>query len=793
MTPSDHESRHAVEARVLRHAVRYYDKHGVSRRRRGIGIVLDWLERAAGATWQERWDHSGEIADGWLDMVGARTPTERTRATVALHTLILEGVIRPSYAWLFRTRQRRLYANLRATVARQAFETVLAGAPAVGASGGSITQAELVLSRIIVHTGKRLPEITTADLLAYSAAIGSTGRFASGVRVAHQLLRHAGHLPDPPLSTGSTYRLNKPSIAQLVDRHGIACTAIRDLLVLYLEERAAGLDYPSATQLTNRLAKLFWRDIERHHPGIASIALPRAVIDAWKRRNEVLPDGRPRKNFNELFMVVRSFYLDLLQWAVEDPDRWASYACPSPISAADMRAYRNVLLHRQARMHARTRTLGPLLPRFLAAVRAHRAFAHRLLTEAAACPDGGTFTLDGRAYRRLPSPRAEGTRAFGSVPLRVQPAGTPDAPVTNCHDLEDAAFWAWAIIEVLRLTGVRSEELLELTHLSIHRYAMPDGQQVLLLQIAPSKRDRERVLPICPELSHVLAEIVARIRNRDGAVPVVQRFDPLEKTMSAPLPYLFQRNWRSQGAVISPGTVGALLKRASTRTALSDKDGTPLHFTPHDFRRLFATEAVNGGLPIHIAAKLLGHLDLNTTRGYVAVYPEEVTRHYRAHLARRRIVRPAAEYHEPTAAEWDAFGTHFRRRKMALGDCYRPYGSDCPHEHACVRCPMLRMDPQQLPRLVQIELNTVELLAEARERGWEGEEAGLAETLQHIEEKKAQVSRLARLDPQREGSETILSLTGRPETNGARTEGRAVIDGHTGDDSDSDHALFRGE
>jgi len=665
-------------------------------------------------------------------------------------------VIHPSYAWLFRTPQHRLYTNLRATVACEDFATLLADAPAVGASGGSVKQAALVLGRVVVHTGKRLAEITTDDLLAYSAAIGSTGRFASGVRVAHQLLRHVGSIADPPLSTGSAYRLRKPSIAALVDRHGIVCTAIRDLLVRYLEERAAGLDYPSATQLTTRLAKMFWRDIERHHPGIDSIALPRAVITAWKQRNEVLPDGRPRKNFNELFMVVRSFYLDLLQWAAEDPDRWAHYACPSPISTADMRAYRHVLLHRHARMHARTRTLAPLLPRFLADVRTHHAFACRLLTEAAACPDSGTFTLDDRAYRRLPSPRAERKRQLGSAPLRVQPVGAPDAPVTNCHDLEDVAFWTWAVVEVLRLTGVRSEELLELTHLSIHPYAMPDGQRVLLLQIAPSKRDRERVLPICPELSHVLAEVVARIRNRDGAVPVVPRFDPLEKTLSAPLPYLFQRNWRSQGAVISPGTVGALLTRASNRAGLRDKDGTSLHFTPHDFRRLFATDAVNGGLPIHIAAKLLGHLDLNTTRGYVAVYPEEVTRHYRAHLARHRIVRPAAEYREPTAAEWDAFATHFRRRTMALGDCYRPYGTDCPHEHACVRCPMLRMDPQQLPRLVQIELNTVALIDEARERGWEGEEAGLVETLQHIAEKKAQVERIARLRLDTGGAGAIL-------------------------------------
>jgi hypothetical protein len=79
---------------------------------------------------------------------------------------------------------------------------------------------------------------------------------------------------------------------------------------------------------------------------------------------------------------------------------------------------------------------------------------------------------------------------------------------------------------------------------------------------------------------------------------------------------------------------------------------------------------------------------------------------------------------------------------MALGECYRPYGTDCPHEHACVRCPMLRMDEGQLPRLVQIEKDTLRLLKEARTKGWEGEAAGLETTLIHIKDKKTQVTRI---------------------------------------------------
>ena len=208
--------------------------------------------------------------------------------------------------------------------------------------------------------------------------------------------------------------------------------------------------------------------------------------------------------------------------------------------------------------------------------------------------------------------------------------------------------------------------------------------------------------------------------------------------MSAPLPYLFQKRRGIQHVLLTKASVANMLSRAVSHAGLREVDGQPLRFTPHDFRRLFATETVNGGLPIHIAAKLLGHLDLNTTRGYVAVYPEEDIRHYQAHLARQRALRPGEEYREPTEAEWEEFEKHFRHRKMALGDCYRPYGTDCPHEHACVRCPMLRMDPQQFSRLLQIEKNTHDLLAEARENRWAGEIQGLEETLVQIAEKKAQ-------------------------------------------------------
>jgi site-specific recombinase XerD len=143
---------------------------------------------------------------------------------------------------------------------------------------------------------------------------------------------------------------------------------------------------------------------------------------------------------------------------------------------------------------------------------------------------------------------------------------------------EEAAFWDWACVETLRHSGVRIEELCELTHLSIRQYQRQNGEVIALLVIAPSKTDRERVIPISAEL--------------------------------------FQRQRGSTHAVISTATVLAMLKRRCADLAEHHPGFRTTQFTPHDVRRIFATELVNSGLPIHIGAALLGHLNIQTTRGY---------------------------------------------------------------------------------------------------------------------------------------------------------------------------------
>jgi hypothetical protein len=90
---------------------------------------------------------------------------------------------------------------------------------------------------------------------------------------------------------------------------------------------------------------------------------------------------------------------------------------------------------------------------------------------------------------------------------------------------------------------------------------------------------------------------------------------------------------------------------------------------------------------------------------------------------------PSEEYRDLTATEWDEFLAHFELRKVALGTCGRDFGTPPAHENACVRCPLLRVDPAQMPRLEEIRGNLGDRLQEAKDQGWLGEVAAIETTM----------------------------------------------------------------
>jgi hypothetical protein len=246
---------------------------------------------------------------------------------------------------------------------------------------------------------------------------------------------------------------------------------------------------------------------------------------------------------------------------------------------------------------------------------------------------------------------------------------------------------------------------------------------------------------VSPELADVLSAVICRVRGTDGAVPLVRARDNHELVWLPPAPLLFQRRTRAENHSLGRGFVARLLDEALAHTGLTDPAGNPLHFTPHDFRRMFITDAVLNGLPPHIAQVIAGHRDIGVTMGYKAVYPDEAITAHLAFIARRRALRPTEEYRQPTDEEWQQFLGHFERRKVSIGTCGRSFGTPCIHEHSCVRCALLWPDPAQRSRLVEIRDNLKSRIAEAEREGWLGEVEGLQVSLAGAEDKLAQIER----------------------------------------------------
>ena len=778
--PATRATRRQVLSRALAPPFALESPVSQQSRRLGVVAVVNWLEAQPGGSWQGRWLASGaEAAADWRDL--ARTWREDrqgapggglTHISAGLLVLICADVIRPGMGWLLRCPPAP--RNLAAEMARTRDSAAFAELAALCQSGSVGTDARRVaLDRIAVIMAAKGGGVTgitvgdCAELLDVAARTLTARDRHPYSPFFYQLLRIRGAFGDEaPAAMRVFSGRGQPTREQLIDRYHIACRPVRDVLVDYLAERRLSMDFSSLQNLAYLLGKLFWADLEAHHPGISSLKLPRDVAAAWKQRVMTRtrtapgPAGEPvttvseRLNGRSVLTAVRAFYLDIAEWADDDPARWGPHAVRCPVTASEA-SHKKDRSRRKSRMDQRTRERLPVLPALAAWVAAERQAAAERLRAAQDSPAGSLFTAGGQTLRRAVMKATTTGRIWAEDPA----AG-------NRRDLtfeEHRGFWTWAMVEVLRLTGIRIEELTELSHHSLIQYRLPaTGELIPLLQIAPSKTDQERLLVVAPELADVLSAIICRIRGRAPDVPLVVSYDKNERAYNPPMPLLFQWRCRLENRPVGETSLRKYLDDALAAIGAKDASGRLLRYTFHDFRRLFITDAIMHGMPPHIAQLVAGHRDINTTMGYKAVYPEEVINGHRAFIARRRALRPAAEYRTPTDEEWAEFLGHFQRRKVALGDCGRSYDTPCIHEHSCLRCPLLRPDPAQRPRLAEICASLSARITEAEQQHWLGEAEGLKVSLTGARHKLAQMDQISA----RRNSITQLGMPAFPDVAG---------------------------
>ena len=402
---------------------------GDENRRRGVRLVLDWLEAQPGRTWQQRWLVSGADGDGRIDW--RSLPVRWRKAATSrdcrfdtavlgsgLLSLMCADVIRPSFAWLLTTATpKRLAAEMARTRDPAGFADLAACCDTHPMGESTIRTALHRIAAIMAAKGGVVADITVGDclqLLDVAADVCQIPHYRSPY--FYQLVRAVGVFGDDAAPTVRALSGKRQlSVRQLIDRCGIECRPVRDLLVDYLSERQVGIDYVTLNRLADTLGRLFWRDLERHHPGIDTLRLAPQVAAGWKQRittkttRRRQPDGTvidvrsPRQSATHCLTMVRAFYLDIAQWATDDPARWAPWAVPCPIKAGEI-PHRKEATRRKSRMDQRTRQRMPVLPALTAAVNRERQAAANRLAMAQTASRGEVFTADGQTLRRVVTP-----------------------------------------------------------------------------------------------------------------------------------------------------------------------------------------------------------------------------------------------------------------------------------------------------------------------------------------------------------------------------------------------------
>ena len=560
--PATGQSREHVFTRLLAPPFALDNPAGQAQRRRGLTRMLDWLGSLPGQTRQDRWIVSGaedsspwrDLPDRWLAGAGLTRAGSRPGYGLGagLLLLICGDVIRPGMPWLLASGSLQ---SMAAAMGRVRDPDAFAGLRRLcQAEQASPVTRDLSLRRIAIimaAKGGRVGDITAGDCVELCRLADDIGGSRSRGMYFYQLLRGTGVFPaGAPATSRMFITQGQLSPGQMLSRYALACRPVHDLIVDYLREQQLTVDHATLRAVAHVLGKLFWRDLERHHPGIGSLRLAPEVAAGWKQRilvktsrsvtaaGDIIETSARRTAAAGALFTVRAFYLDIAQWAADDPARWAPWAAPCPIRDGEV-PHAQELARRKARMDQRTRERLPALPVLAAAVGEQRAASAARLTAASAAGPGEDFTAGGQTGRRSVMSTEGSARVWADEP------GTGKRRDLTLE--EHRGFWAWAAVEVLRHSGIRIEELTELSHHSLVQYRLPaTGELIPLLQIAPSKTDTERLLVISPELADVLSAIITRIRGDQDCVPLVVAYDDNERQWNPPMPLLFQRRLRAE-------------------------------------------------------------------------------------------------------------------------------------------------------------------------------------------------------------------------------------------------------
>lgn len=197
-------------------------------------------------------------------------------------------------------------------------------------------------------------------------------------------------------------------------------------------------------------------------------------------------------------------------------------------------------------------------------------------------------------------------------------------------------------------------------------------------------------------------------------MPSCDRRDVHAKVPLPPAPYLLQGATHPNAMHVA--TVRTRLQDLSVAAGATHADGTPLRLSPHDCRRVFATEHLNNNTPVHVIAALLGHAGLDTVMICAKLYPDSLVEGYcTAMRGLYTDIYDAQPMSDPTSEEWAAFTASCNLRDLGTHVCALPTGEHCSRGLVCLGCAHAQPKKSAAPTFRRMIASHTRALTRARE------------------------------------------------------------------------------
>ncbi len=503
------------------------------------------FDGCSGRTLQERWTaFETTVWKKW--MVGENRPSPPNYWSWGPRVMVITRLIIPSWEWTKDVYLTNWVLRLRESDSLFKEHERLVGAldKLSWASARSRDRAGRSGLRLMLAQGyQRLSEITDTDL----QRLPSDER---GTDVLDAALCSLGVFDRTPQRGSSRKnRRGQKSVHELVEIADIP-ERFREVTALYLATYETRISDVYVTRRHKVIALAhFWQFLAQRYPEVSSSAeisprqarsyIPCAIERAREVRRGREADDATRITAHAWLIDVRTFFSDICTWATEPDSPFAGFAPRTvPLTRHDLI---NIGFEK-ARKQQIARTTATILD----------------------------------LEREMPNLRSHASRTWreSQTALRNAPADS------SAKATEAAAFWDWALLELLLQSGLRIEEASELTALDILKRRLPDGSLYYMLHIKPSKFDRARVIPIGDGLGRVLAEILRHVKNFYGSteVPFCNHWDHNERRPRPTGPYLLQG--AKHPSPIGIQTIRGRLKAYPLPAASGDPTGRRWLFVP---------------------------------------------------------------------------------------------------------------------------------------------------------------------------------------------------------------------